>query len=133
VIYAPYYPIRLLIPQQLHRKSKTKGHEHACFTTEENTATLFHGEDTYTCDYHPKTKIPTLSCVTHQTNKTPQTTSAASFVQQPSYKGRKRVIINEINNTTEPTAYLTNLNTAQQEILRLHETYAYAAVKEIQQ
>jgi hypothetical protein len=31
--------------------------------TEETTTTLFHGGDTFTCDYHPKTKIPTLSCI----------------------------------------------------------------------
>jgi hypothetical protein len=55
------------------------------------------------------------------------------LAQQPSYKGRKRVIINKTNNTTAPTAYITNLNTAQQELLRLHETYAHADMKEIQQ
>jgi hypothetical protein len=95
--------------------------------------TLFHRGDTFTCDYHPKTKIPTLSCVTHKTNKRTQKTLGTNFVQQPSYKGRKRVIVNETNNTTEPHAYITNLNTAQQELLRLHETYAHEDMKEIQQ
>jgi hypothetical protein len=47
-----------------------------------------------------KTKIPTLSCVTHQTNKRTQTTSADKFAQQPSYRGQKRVIVNETDNTT---------------------------------
>jgi hypothetical protein len=33
----------------------------------------------------------------------------------------------------EPTDYITNINTAQQELLRLRETYAQADIKEIQQ
>jgi hypothetical protein len=64
VIYAPYCPIRLISPQQLHKQSKAKGHENSCYTTEETTATLYHGGDTFTCAYHPKTKIPTLNCIT---------------------------------------------------------------------
>jgi hypothetical protein len=68
LINASEYPIRLIIPQQLHRQSKAQsqaqGHANSCFTTEENTATLFHGGDTFTCDYHPKTKTPTLCCIT---------------------------------------------------------------------
>jgi hypothetical protein len=64
VIYATDCPILLISPQQLHRQSKAKCHENYCFTTEENTATLFHGRDTFTCDYHPKNKIPTLCCIT---------------------------------------------------------------------
>jgi hypothetical protein len=43
VIYAPYCPIRLIRPQQLHRQSKEKGRKHSCLATEENTPTLFHG------------------------------------------------------------------------------------------
>jgi hypothetical protein len=43
VIYAPECPIHLISPQQLHRQSKAKGHDKSCFTTEETTATLFHG------------------------------------------------------------------------------------------
>jgi hypothetical protein len=88
VIYVPCCPMRLISPQQLCRKSKVKLHEHSLFTTEENTPTLFHRGDTYTCDCHPKTKMPSLSCPTHQNNKTPQTTSSASFSQPPSYEGR---------------------------------------------
>jgi hypothetical protein len=61
VIYAPDCPIRLISPQQLHGKLKARGHGNSCFTTEETTATLHHGGDTFTCAYHPKTKIPTLS------------------------------------------------------------------------
>jgi hypothetical protein len=58
VTYAPEYPIRLISPQQLHRQSKAQaqGHENSCFTREENTSTLCHGGDTFTCDYHPKSK-----------------------------------------------------------------------------
>jgi hypothetical protein len=64
VIYAPDFPIRLINPQQLHRQSKAKGHDNSCFNTEETTAILYHGGDTCTCAYHPKTKIPTLICIT---------------------------------------------------------------------
>jgi hypothetical protein len=114
VIYAPDYPLRLISPQKLHLQSKAKRHEQPRFTTDENTATLFHGRDKYTRDYHPKTKIPTLRCVAHLTNKTPQTTATMNFAPQPIFKGRKQVTVNETNNTTETIAYLINLNTAQQ-------------------
>jgi hypothetical protein len=77
-----------------------------------------------------------------------------NLAQQPSYKGQKIVIVNETtqhnttqhnttqhnttqhnktkHNTTAPTAYITNLNTAQQELVRLNETYAHADMKEKQ-
>jgi hypothetical protein len=126
-------PIRLISPQQLHRQSKAKGHDNSCFTTEETTATLFHGGDTFTCAYHPKTKIPTIFCITNKTEKRTYTPSSTNLAQQPSYKKRKRVIVNETNNTTAPNAYISNLNTAQQELLRLHESYAHVNMKEIQQ
>jgi hypothetical protein len=61
VIYAPDCPIRLISPHQLHRQSKARWHKNLCFTTEETTASLYHGGDTFTCTYHPKMKIPTLS------------------------------------------------------------------------
>jgi hypothetical protein len=135
VVYAPDCRIRLISPQELHRqcKAKEKGHGNLCLTTEENTATLFHGGYTFTWDYHQKTKIPTLSCVTHKTNKSTHTPSGTNFAQQPSYKGFKQVIVNETNNTTELTAYITNLNTTQQELLHLNETYAHPDMKEMQQ
>jgi hypothetical protein len=47
-------------------------------------------------------------------------------------KGRKRVIFHEPDNATTPAAYTSNLNTSQQELLCLHETYAHADMKEIQ-
>jgi hypothetical protein len=40
-----------------------------------------------------------------------------------------QVIVNETNNTTAPTSYISNLNTVQQELLCLHETYAHADMK----
>jgi hypothetical protein len=70
VIYAPDYPIRLISPQQLHRQSKARGYDNSCFTTDETTATLYHGGDTFKCEYHPKTKIPTSSCLTANTAPT---------------------------------------------------------------
>jgi hypothetical protein len=133
VIYAPDCPVQLINLQQLHRQSKAKGHENSCFTTEENTATLFHGGDTFKCDYHPKSKIPTLCCIADKNNKRTYTPSSAILAQQRRYKGRKRVIFNETNNTTAPTAFISNLNTTQQELLCLHETYAHTGMKETQQ
>jgi hypothetical protein len=55
------------------------------------------------------------------------------MAQQPNHKGRKRVIFNENHQITAPAAYNSNLNTAQQELIHLHETYAHADMKEIQQ
>jgi hypothetical protein len=109
-----------------------KRHENSCFTTEENTDRLFHRGDALTCDYHPKTKIPTLCCITDKNKKTTYKPDASTLAQHPSYKGRIRVIINKTNNTITPAAYVSNLNTAQKELLRLHETYAHADMKEIQ-
>jgi hypothetical protein len=55
------------------------------------------------------------------------------MVQQSSHKGRKRVIFTKNHQITTPAAYNSNLNTAQQELLHLHETYTHADMKEIQQ
>jgi hypothetical protein len=55
------------------------------------------------------------------------------MAQQPNHKGRKRVIFHDTHQITAPAAYNSNLNTAQQELLRLHETYAHTNMKEIQQ
>jgi hypothetical protein len=51
------------------------------------------------------------------------------MTQQPSNKGRKHVIFREPDHATTPAAYTLNLNTSQQELLRLHETYAHANMK----
>jgi hypothetical protein len=133
VIYAPYCPIQLISPQQLHRQSKAKGHDNSCFTTEETTATLYHGGYTFTCAYHPKTKIPTLSCITDIKTQKTHIPTTSTLAQQASNKGRKRVIFNDANQQYTPAAYNSNLNTSQQELLRLHETYAHAVMREIQQ
>jgi hypothetical protein len=125
VIYAPDCPIRLISPQQLHIQSKACGYDNSCFTTDETTdettATLYHGGDTFKCEYHPKTKIPTISCLPANTAPTQQDPST-SIAQQPHHKGRKRVIFHDTHQITTPAAYNSNLNTAQQELLRLHET-----------
>jgi hypothetical protein len=42
----------------------------------------------FTCDYHPKTKIPTLCCITDKSNKITYTPSGSTLAQKPSYKGR---------------------------------------------
>jgi hypothetical protein len=81
VIYAPECPIRFISPQQLHRQSKARGHENSCFTTEETTAILFHGGGTFTCDYHPKTKIPTLRCITDNKIRTTYSQAASTLAQ----------------------------------------------------
>jgi hypothetical protein len=133
VIYAPDFPIWLISPQQLHRQSKAKGHENSSFTTEETTATLYHGGDTFTCAYHPQTKIPTLNCTTYIKTQNIQIAAPSTFTQQPSNKGRKRVIFNDDKPPCSTSAYHSNLNTSQQERLRLHETYAHADMREIQQ
>jgi hypothetical protein len=133
VIYAPDFPIRLISPQQLHRQSKAKVHENSCFTTEEATATLYHGGDTFTCAYHPKTKIPTLNFITDSKTQKIQIAAPSTFTHQPSNKGRKRVIFHNDKPPCSTAAYHSNLNTSQQELLRLHETYAHADMREKQQ
>jgi hypothetical protein len=114
VIYAPDFPIRLISPQQLHRQSKAKGHDNSCFTTEETTATLYHGGDTFTCAYHTKTKIPTLNCITDSKTEKIQIADPSTFTQQPSNKGRKRVIFHDDKPQCSTEAYHSNLNTPQQ-------------------
>jgi hypothetical protein len=133
VIYAPDCPIRLISPQQLHRQSKAKGHGNSCVTTEETTSTLYHGGDTFTCAYHPKTKIPTLNCITDSKTQKIQIAAPLTFTHQPSNKGCKHVIFHNDKPPCSTAAYNSNLNTSQQELLRLHETYAHADMLEIQQ
>jgi hypothetical protein len=133
VIYAPDCPIRLISRQQLHRQSKAKGHDNSCLTTEETTATLYHRGATFTCAYHPKTKIPTLSCITDSKAQKNQIPTTLTLAQQPSNKGHKRVIFHDDKQQYSPAAYHSNLNTSQQELLRLRETYAHADMREIQQ
>jgi hypothetical protein len=96
---------------------------------EETTATLYHGGDTFTCAYHPKTKIPTLNCITDSKTQKTQVPSTSTLAQHPSNKGRKRVIFHDDEQQCSPAAYHSNLNTSQQEHLRLHETYAHADMR----
>jgi hypothetical protein len=100
---------------------------------EKKTATLHHGGDAFTCAYHPKTKIPTLSCIKDSKTHNIHIPTTSTLAQQPSNKGRKRVIFNDANPQYTPAAYNSNLNTPQQELLRLRETYAHADMREIQQ
>jgi hypothetical protein len=97
--------------------------------TEETNATLCHGGDTFTCAYHPKTNIPTLRCITDNKIQTTHIPVASTLAQQPSNKGRKRVIFCEPDQATTPAAYTSNLNTSQQKLLRLNETYAQTYMK----
>jgi hypothetical protein len=132
VIYAPNCPIRLISPQKRHRQSKARGYDNSSFTTDDTTATLYHGGDTFKCEYHPKTKIPTISCLTANAAPT-QRIPSKSMVKQPNHKGRKRVIFHDTHQIITPAAYNSNMNTAQQELLRLHETCAHVDMKVIQQ
>jgi hypothetical protein len=59
--------------------------------------------------------------------------TTSTLAQQPINKGRKRVIFHDANQQYTPAAYHSNLSTSQQEHLRLHETYAHADMREIQQ
>jgi hypothetical protein len=89
VIYAPDCPVRLIIPQQLHIQSKDRGYDNSCFTTDETTTTFHHGGDTFKCEYHTRTKIPTTSCLPAHTASKQQIPST-SMAPQPNHKGRKR-------------------------------------------
>jgi hypothetical protein len=107
VIYAPDCPIRLISPQQLHRQSKACGYDNSCFTTDETTATLHHRGDTFKCEYHPRTKFPTISCLPDNTAST-QHIPKTSMAQQPNHKGRKRVTFHE-NNKVPPQRHITQI------------------------
>jgi hypothetical protein len=79
-----------------------------------------------------ETKIPTLNCITDSKTQKIQIAAQSTFAHQPSNKGRKRVIFHNDKPPCSPAAYHSNLNTSQQELLRLHETYAHADMREIQ-
>jgi hypothetical protein len=96
---------------------------------EEKTATLYHGGDTFTCAYHPKTKIPTLNCITDSKTQKIQVAAQSTFAHQTSNKGRKRIISHDDKQQCSTAAYHSNLNTSQQELLRLHETYAHVDMR----
>jgi hypothetical protein len=60
-----------------------------------------------------------------------QIAAQSTFAQQPSNKGRKRVIFHDDKPQCSTAAYHSNLNTSQQEFLRLYETYAHSDMREI--
>jgi hypothetical protein len=58
-------------------------------------ATIFQGGESISCDYHDKTKIPTITCKPLTGTKQIQTPVKSSLKQQPHSKGHKRVAITE--------------------------------------
>jgi hypothetical protein len=74
-----------------------------------------------------------MSCITDSKTQKNQIPTTSTLAQQPSNKGRKRVIFHDDKQQCSHTAYHSNLNTSQQELLRLHATYAHADMREIQQ
>jgi hypothetical protein len=78
------------------------------------TSTLYHGGATFTCAYHPKTKIPTLSCITDSKTQKTQITTTSTLSHQSINKGRKRVIFHNDKHQCSPAAYHSHLNTSQQ-------------------
>jgi hypothetical protein len=62
-----------------------------------------------------------------------QIAAPSTFAHQPSNKGRKRVIFHNDKPPCPTATYHSNLNTSQQELLSLHETYVHADMREIQQ
>jgi hypothetical protein len=77
--------------------------------------------------------MPIRSCITDNKTRTTHIPVASTLAQQPSNKGRKCVIFREPDQATTPAAYTSNLNTSQQDFLRVHETYAHTDMKEKQQ
>jgi hypothetical protein len=92
-----------------------------------------HNINTFTCAYHKKTKIPTLNCITDSKTQKIKISAPSTFAHQPSNKGCKRVIFYNDKPPCSTSAYHFNLNTSQQELLHLHEIYAHADMREIQQ
>jgi hypothetical protein len=81
----------------------------------------------------PKLKKPTLSCITDSKTQKTHIPTTSTLAQKPSNKGRNHIIFHDANQQYTPAAYHSNLNTSQQELLCLHETYAHADMREIQQ
>jgi hypothetical protein len=76
-----------------------------------------------------KTKKPTLNYIRESNTQNIQVTAPSTFVQQPCSKGPKRVIFHNDKQQCSPAAYHSNLSTSQQELSRLHETYAHADMR----
>jgi hypothetical protein len=62
-----------------------------------------------------------MNCIPDRKTQKIQIAVPSTFTQQPSNKGRKRVIFNDDKPPCSTAAYHYNLNTSQQELLRLHE------------
>jgi hypothetical protein len=80
-----------------------------------------------------KPKKHTLNCITDSKPQKIQVAAPSNFAQQPSNKGHKRVIFHDDKPPCSTAANHSHLNTSQQELLCLHETYAYTYMREIQQ
>jgi hypothetical protein len=74
-----------------------------------------------------------MNCITDSKTQKIQVAAPSTFAQQTSNKGRKRFIFHDDKPQCSTAAYHSNLNTSQQELLHLHETYAHADMREIQQ
>jgi hypothetical protein len=80
-----------------------------------------------------KTKIPTLNCISDSKTQKTQVPTTSTLAQQPSNKGRKRIIFHDDKQQCSPASYHSNLNISQHKLLGLHETYPQADMREIQQ
>jgi hypothetical protein len=109
-------------------KTNAKGYNQSHFTIDEHAATLFHLETLSHVTTAQKLKIPTISCIPLIRDIQITFPIEQSFSQQPSNKGGKRVAILEPKSLA---AYTSNLNTANQELLNLHETNAHADMQEM--
>jgi hypothetical protein len=77
--------------------------------------------------------MPTLNCIADSKTQKTQVPTTSTLAQQPGNKGRKRIIFHDDKQQCSHAAYHLNLNPSQQELLRLHETYAHADMRKIQQ
>jgi hypothetical protein len=58
--------------------------------------------DTFTCAYHPKTKIPPLNCIADSKTQKTQVPTTLTLAQQPSNKCRKHVIFHDDKQNANP-------------------------------
>jgi hypothetical protein len=111
----PDCPIRLISPQQLHKQSKSEGHENSCFTTKEKNNPISRG-DTFAYAYHPKTKIPTLNCIADsKTQKTASLTVKHKRFELPPNRPSHNNLATKVANALYFT--MINHNAQQQHII----------------
>jgi hypothetical protein len=77
--------------------------------------------------------MPALNFIADNKTQKIQIAAPSTFTHQPSNKGRKRAIFHNDKPPCPTATHHYNLNTSQQERLQLHETYAHADKREIQQ